>query len=177
MIIALTGDKGAGKDTFADILVRKHNFTKVSFADPIHEQCKSLLQLNSQLDYDNVKRTTLKWVGDGAEGVIDGRHLIREIGMLMLSYDKSQFVNYVLQQFKSIPGNVVVSDLRFDHEMMMLKSRNAIIVKILGNVKPEDNHITERGFDSVVCDYTINNKQQDIDNLKSEAYNLIQTLC
>jgi dephospho-CoA kinase len=35
MIIGLVGFIGSGKGTIADILTKKHNFTKLSFADTV----------------------------------------------------------------------------------------------------------------------------------------------
>jgi hypothetical protein len=42
IVIALTGRKGAGKDSVADILVRDHGFTKMSFAAPIKRIVRAL---------------------------------------------------------------------------------------------------------------------------------------
>jgi len=45
MIIALSGRARSGKDTCADILVSKHNFTKISLADPIRELCSKVFNI------------------------------------------------------------------------------------------------------------------------------------
>ncbi|UXY13830.1 hypothetical protein N8I74_10900 [Chitiniphilus purpureus] len=37
-LIALTGAKGAGKDTVADHLVRHHGFVRLAFADPLRDE-------------------------------------------------------------------------------------------------------------------------------------------
>ena len=42
MLIALTGYKGVGKSTVADILVDKFKFTKMGFADPLKEMALML---------------------------------------------------------------------------------------------------------------------------------------
>ena len=96
MILGLTGVRGSGKDTLADHLVERYNFKRIAFADPVREKVKFLLQLNSDDEYDRVKRTQLYWERHSdSVRYIDGRHLVREIGMLMLSYDQEQFTNYV----------------------------------------------------------------------------------
>ena len=57
MILGLTGVRGSGKDTLADHLVERYNFKRIAFADPVREKVKFLLQLNSDEEYDKVKRT------------------------------------------------------------------------------------------------------------------------
>ena len=98
MILGLTGARGSGKDTLADHLVERYDFKRIAFADPVREKVKFLLQLKNDKEYDTIKRAQLFWEKDFnlfRYDAIDGRHLVREIGMLMLSYDKNQFTNYV----------------------------------------------------------------------------------
>ena len=42
IVIGLSGYKGSGKDTVADILVRDYGFTKMSFAEPLKRMLKAL---------------------------------------------------------------------------------------------------------------------------------------
>ena len=42
IVIGLTGKSGAGKDAVADILVRDHGFTKLSFAGPVKQMARDL---------------------------------------------------------------------------------------------------------------------------------------
>jgi hypothetical protein len=45
MIIALGGKKRSGKDTVADILVKKCGYSKVAFADPLKELCSRVFSI------------------------------------------------------------------------------------------------------------------------------------
>lgn len=45
MIISLSGLKGSGKDTVADVLIKKFNFKRLSLADPLKELCSSVFNL------------------------------------------------------------------------------------------------------------------------------------
>lgn len=177
MILGLTGVRGSGKDTLADHLVDKYNFKRIAFADPVREKVMFLLQLSSNEEYDRVKRTQLFWErhSDSVRN-IDGRHLVREIGMLMLSYDQEQFTNYVTTE---ISRNIekfhyVVTDLRMEHEYRSLKRLEAYIVKINTGRENDDSHVTEIGFSDDRCDYIINNFDRNLEDFKTNIDEMIQ---
>jgi hypothetical protein len=92
--------------------------------------------------------------------MIQGRQVVREIGMMMRRYDVNQFVEYVDNKTQQDQDAIwVITDLRFDNELIHLQNLGAKIVKIdrpIGNMI--DTHITERGFDNSICDIIIENK-------------------
>jgi energy-coupling factor transporter ATP-binding protein EcfA2 len=161
-IIALTGAKGCGKDTTARILHEayhesgKRRVRPIAFADPIKHEVMRIFGLPLIADYDAFKRSTLNYNG----GTIQGRQVVREIGMMMRRYDVNQFVEYVDDKIQQDPDAIwVLTDLRFDNELIHLQNLGAKIVKIdrpIGNMI--DTHITERGFDNSICDIIIENK-------------------
>lgn len=161
-IIALTGAKGCGKDTVADILIDAYyapvdrRVRRVAFADPIKNEVMRIFGLNTVHDYDVFKRSLVT----SNNFAVDGRQVVREIGMLMRRYDVNQFVEYVDEQVEKDPDAIwVVTDLRFDNELIHLQNLGAKIVKIERNTLDViDTHITERGFDNSVCDVVIENK-------------------
>ena len=52
-IIALTGKKRSGKDTAAQVLIKHHNFIKISFAEPLKQISKILFNFtDNQLEGD-----------------------------------------------------------------------------------------------------------------------------
>lgn len=162
-IIALTGPKGSGKDTVATIIQALYGYhydvETIAFADPIKKVVQHVFQLdtNDTRQYDDFKRTNVhywtpnKITRDMVMHEVPGRHVVREIGMLMREYNVNQFTDYVNNRFNECRLNdnkiFVVTDLRFDNEYMMLKSWNADIVKIIRPQYQHDGHITERGFD------------------------------
>jgi hypothetical protein len=48
MLVAISGQAGAGKDTVADFLVKDHQFAKVSLADPLKRICKDIFDFSDQ---------------------------------------------------------------------------------------------------------------------------------
>lgn len=163
-IVALTGSKGCGKDTTAAILRNTFHTDNIpvipiAFADPIKKEVMKIFNLSSVVEYDNFKRSKILPNYNGAN-VIEGRHVVREIGMLMRRYDVNQFVQYVDESFATWPDAIwIVTDLRFDNELIHLQNLGAKIVKIKRQVIDTiDTHITERGFDDSICDLVIENK-------------------
>lgn len=156
-IIALTGAKGCGKDTVADILLEHCdiNMKRVAFADPIKFEVMHIFGLKTISDYDTFKRSLVT----SNNNSVDGRQVVREIGMLMRKYDVNQFVTYVDDKIASDLDCIwVITDLRFDNELIHLQNLGAKIVKIDRRLDVIDTHITERGFDNSVCDVVIENK-------------------
>lgn len=187
-IIAFTGAKGSGKDTVAAI-VRRHRVVdypvvrQLAFADPIKDKIQFLFGLNTVEEYDRFKRSTVT-IDDPTKQTqwksIKGRHLVREIGMMMRDYDSTQFTRYVENEF-SRPINqlqktlFLVTDLRFDNEYTMLRKNGALIVKVTRPDYEYDGHITERGFDDQLVDYHVNNRGS-LQDLETEVYKMLFNL-
>lgn len=179
IVIALTGPKGSGKDRVAEIIKENlgslYSVKNIAFADPIKKAVQHIFCLSPHdvNEYDNIKRTDLRW---NPMCSVPGRHVVREIGMLMRDYDTEQFVRYVEKEIKenSVPNSIwVVTDLRFDNEYTLLKKLSAVIVKVTRPNYYYDGHITERGFDDTLVDYVIDNngtlkdlKQKVIETMK-----------
>lgn len=176
MRIALTGHKGSGKDAIANYLKKQHSYTKLAFADPIRDEVKRIFQLDSDEEYDVFKRTRCFWE---EQGQFDGRHAVRELGMLMRSYDVDQFCRYI--EHKIIDDQIllpVVTDLRFDNEYKLLKYLGFKIIKILGPNQSVDVHITERGFVDDQCDYIFDNTDQsNLILIEQKVDTMLQELC
>lgn len=55
-IIAVSGKKRTGKDTFGDVLSTKYNFTKIAFADPLRNLCARVFFLDPSVFTDDDKK-------------------------------------------------------------------------------------------------------------------------
>lgn len=56
MIIGISGRAGAGKDTLAEIFIKKFNFKRVSFADSLKEVCSEAFCIPLATFHDNTKK-------------------------------------------------------------------------------------------------------------------------
>lgn len=169
--IGIAGPKGAGKDTIGQMIVSilqtRYNYKArtIAFADPIKKAVQHIFKLDptSASMYDAFKRTDIEYTmsiegGTRYTMVVPGRHVLREIGMLMREYDEKQFTHYVEREMEHNPDTThVITDLRFDNEYVMLRRHMLPIIKIERPGYHYDGHITERGFDDALVDYVIAN--------------------
>lgn len=165
-VIAISGFRGSGKDTVASIM--KHVLDQsgmpadtVAFADPIKKQVQHIFDLNpdSVEQYDDFKRTNVSYqLPKHLTHNVTGRHIVREIGMLMRSYDENQFVEYVQNKVRNAPETVhIVTDLRFENELHAMMQIGAKIVNVTRPNVNGDGHVTEQGIQSNAVDFTVVN--------------------
>jgi hypothetical protein len=178
LVIALAGPKGSGKDTVGRLVAECYphlNVRTVAFADPIKDMVEHIFKLDGSTKdaYDRFKRSDLRYDSDCT---IDGRHVVREIGMLMRSYDEQQFNRYIEDIIKSDPSHIaVITDLRFDNEYIMLKKLGAKIIKIERPEHQYDGHITERGFDDHLVDFVLRN-DGNLQTLRTRVRHIVDQL-
>jgi hypothetical protein len=55
-IIALSGKKRVGKDTMANILIKRYGFNKISLADPLRDLCSRVFGLDMKMFLDDDKK-------------------------------------------------------------------------------------------------------------------------
>lgn len=187
-VIALTGPKGSGKDTVGELIKKYFNTSPmfraqtIAFADPIKTVVRDLFVFETNREYDDFKRTTVNFslpkqvTRDMQLYQVEGRHLVREIGMLMRRYDEKQFTNYVVGQINLEPNCVwIVTDMRFDNEWLVLKQMGAKIINIKRPNYEYDGHITERGFSDSLVDYHLMN-DGDLSYLKTRVESVMDNI-
>jgi hypothetical protein len=76
-IICLAGKAGSGKDTFADVLVKNYNYTRIALADPLRELCSKVFRMDYNLFLDQDKKDNRI---PGGRVILDFHHIdkIRE---------------------------------------------------------------------------------------------------
>lgn len=163
IVIGLHGAKGSGKDQFFKAVERAfplHPVKKIAYADPIKHEVQRIFELQDEQQYDLFKRTNVGYQLPGyLNHAVDGRRVVREIGMLMRKYDESQFTSYVEKAIESHPGSIwCITDLRFANEYESIrKVLGGKVVKILRTGYVYDGHATETEFSDSDCDYIIHN--------------------
>ena len=102
----LNGRAGAGKDTFADYLVEKYNFKKISFAFPIYEIAQKYFSMEQK-----------------------DRWLLQQIGQKMREIRSSVWVDYAFKEANKY-DKVVISDLRQFNEGRRGLEEGYILIRI-----------------------------------------------
>lgn len=181
IVIGLHGAKGSGKDYFYQVVKQKYpqkDIRKIAYADPIKHKVMFLFNLKSEEEYDQFKRTKVTYRVGGRDVEQDGRHIVREIGMMMRDYDPEQFVRYVESTIKASPNSIwCITDLRFRNEHdSIVDVLGGKIVKIKRKGFEYDGHVTETEFDDNECDYIIHNDSNVLDAYEDAVVQLFNDI-
>ena len=134
-VICLCGFQGVGKDYIADILCCKYNFTKFQISRKLKEICKILFGFSyEQLHGKKKNDICTKWN-------ISPRTMFEYIGTDIFQFDiqkklptveRNFWINSIIDDMKTC-DYVVISDLRFKHEIDVLKNHfeNVIIINVV----------------------------------------------
>tara|TARA_B100000029_G_scaffold463771_1_gene497295 strand:- start:64 stop:711 length:648 start_codon:yes stop_codon:yes gene_type:complete len=144
MIIGLLGKNRVGKDTFAEYLINNCGFVRYAFADPIKDIARILFNFSEEQLYGNKKEDIDIRYG------ISPRQFFQKMGTEIMQYDiykhlpglretvppREMWVVIFREWYKKqleIDGNVnvVISDVRFFHELRCIKELGGMIVKII----------------------------------------------
>ena len=173
MLIGFLGKKGVGKDTSAKLLLDDYNFTRYAFGDPVKDVVGTMFCMNDEQLYGNKKEEIdPRWN-------VSPRTLFQVIGTNFAQYwlmlklpeleEKVKMKHFWVKRFEmwfeeesNKNKNVVITDVRFQHEVDAIKSKNGIIIKLINSdsIKSTDRHVSETESESISkkdIDYTIDN--------------------
>ena len=184
-IIGLLGTKHSGKDTAGNYLISKHQFVRYAFGDPVKDICKILFSLSDlQLTDPSMKETVDERWG------LSPRNMFQRIGTefgqmgifklfpelkTKIKYRElwaRLFEEWLKQQDEA---NIVITDVRFKHEIECIKKYGGTIVKINRNTSMNDTHLSETELNILpddMIDYTIDNNHT-LDDLYSQLDTII----
>lgn len=166
MIIGVLGRKGSGKDTIADHIVKKYNFEKMQFAEPLKNACKVLFDFTDEQLYGSLKETI-----DPQWGVTP-RHVLQYVGTdmfrnhingLIPNTDNNFWVNLMKNKYlkkceQDKNTKVIVSDVRFQNEIDIIHKLNGKVIKLMRpSLSNNDAHESEKNIDLLDGDFTIIN--------------------
>ena len=184
-IIGFLGVKSSGKDTAGQYLIDTFGYTKYALGDPVKQICKTMFNLSDDQITDQKLKEQIdhRWV-------ISPRTMFQRIGtefgqikLYRLFPELKNYIPYrtlwvkIFEQWleRHTESLVVITDLRFEHEINAIKSNGGIIVKINRDTGIIDNHISEIEMNQInkdLVDYEIDNNYA-VEDLYSQLDTII----
>ncbi len=182
-IIAICGAKRSGKDVLADYLVKKYNYERLAFADPLKLVVKKLFNFDDdQVGIGEDEGTDKKDIIDERWGITPraalqffGTEVMQEkIQELLPNIKRNFFANTLKNHIENAEEGkkFVISDLRFIHEYDMLANisnighKDKMIIRVIRpskhRTKEQEPHISEVEYTNIPYDIImINNGSID----------------
>ena len=147
LIIGLTGLAGVGKDTAAAYLHLHHRFEVHSFASPLRSMLETLCT-DAGIDYAYCHERHLKEQPMPGLGV-SYRHLAQtlgtEWGRKCIAPDLWVRLAELALGLPDHPvhDRIVITDVRFANEAAMIRGHRGVLVRIVRDVDPVRDHVSE----------------------------------
>ena len=172
-IIAICGAKRSGKDVLAEHIIKKYNYTRLSFADPLKVAVKGLFNFDDdQVGIGVDTGTDKKDIIDERWGITPraalqffGTEMMQEkIQELLPGMKRNFFANTLANHIENSTEEerFVISDLRFIHEYERLLNiskiniRDITIVRVIrpskDRTKEPEPHISELEYTQIPYD-------------------------
>jgi hypothetical protein len=179
-LIVLTGWSQSGKDTAADILVKKYGFKKYAIADPLKNLSAELYGFPREMADTQEGKSSLWKVGYKTK-------TIRELLLDTAKMDRSRFgddiyINQVLTRIEiDMVSNIVISDLRYFTELMPIQNfakKYKITLEIWkvvrdGQITSPVNDVSEYSLETLTPRYILQNTGTSIADLEQKISELI----
>lgn len=150
MILLLCGYRGCGKDTFANYISDRYHYTHKKISKPLKDGLKSIFDFN-----DEQIEGKLKDVIDTRWGITP-RDAMIYLGTDVFQYHIQRNLTNIGRNFwikqlehkitKENDSLIVISDLRFWHELQYLKDVNKHEIKVIKIYNP-DLYIFQKNAD------------------------------
>lgn len=158
MLIGLTGRAGAGKGSVAGVLVARHYFTEMAFADPLYRMVSVLTGLTvDQLHDRAIKERVIPWIGKSPRQLLQslgtewGRQLVADDIWITVTLGAAEHMR-----------RAVVTDVRFDNEAAAIRDAGGVVWRVVREghsclVAETARHASEAGVDESLVDDEIAN--------------------
>jgi len=158
-ILALIGPAGSGKSTLADLLVEHRGFIRLSFAAPIKQMLKVILDSQGatrsevhRMLYGNLKEVPTLFLSGRSP-----RHAMQTLGTEWRDLmNRDLWTNIWTRSAQFIP-KIIVDDMRFTHEAAVVRDLGGKIVQIDRPGFGPGEHLSEKDYLNIKPDFTINN--------------------
>ena len=161
MIVGFGHQAQVGKDTAAGMLVARHGFTRLAFADILKEVLYDINPIVAPVGIVRLQDVVDDDGWDVAKGMTETRRLLQDLGVAARWHlDENVWVTPIVGQMVNNPGHrFVVSDVRFPNEFRALQDNNALMVKITrtGVESNAGQHLSETALDNAEWDWVVPN--------------------
>lgn len=144
MIIGIVGFIGSGKGTVADILVKKHNFTKLSFADTVKDATAAIFGWRRDLLEGDTDESRA-WREQKEEWWSErfGYAITPRLALQMMGTEAGRNVFHEdiwlnsLERRMELYENVVIADVRFPNEIGFIQDKGGFVVRVRRGADPD----------------------------------------
>jgi hypothetical protein len=161
IVIGITGLKGSGKDTFARKLWESYNFYPYAFAQPLKSMMFTLLANAGMRDHDinDVLYGARKEEVLAVLGGRSARHAMQTLGTEWRDLIHPELWTTILHHKLEAAqaGRFVITDVRFPHEVKMIKSFGGKTIRIVRPGLVPDLHPSEAQIPTLPVDLEIQN--------------------
>ncbi len=170
-IIGICGKRRSGKDAIAEHLVTNYNFVNCKIAEKLKTVCQLLFNFTDEEIEVTKDATHSKWQISPRQAMqfIGTEVMQYEIQKLLPGIQRSFWINSMLESNYGHHERIVISDLRFLHEVEAIKQYIAgsdtkfTIIRICRPLSATfvsneiDKHISEQECDRIAPDFIIEN--------------------
>ena len=165
-IIIFSGKQYSGKDTAAKIMLAEMpDYKRCAMGDII------------KITYGKEKNLTY-------EEIEKNKPLYRQDLIVLGNWGRAQDPDYWLKKILEQPGNIIVTDVRVQHEYDIFKNAGAIAIRVEASRETRskrgiligETDVTETGLDHIKeWDYIIDNNS-DYDTLKAQVLKIVKSI-
>lgn len=119
--LALAGKMGAGKSSVADLLVRRHGYVRLAFADEL----RAMLQPA----YGKIEKASIY---STFNGIITGRELLQQSGAALRSVDEAILLRAIARRIGELTPKmpIVIDDVRLPVEAEFVRDLGFTVVRL-----------------------------------------------
>lgn len=165
IIIGLTGQKGAGKDTVAAYLIKTHGFERKAFADPLKRSVAAMfgIPFHSIDSWKNNEFISVKILNcDGIMASLTFREFLQRFGTEAHRdvFGENFWLDYTLPMDGHYVGRkLAITDARFANEAKRVRAVGGHIVEVKRpGLSEQDQHRSEDGLPEELIDAHILNE-------------------